>query len=309
MSMTVGSYYGGAGGLLLGFQQTGYEAAYIWDDRDFCKENYLLWPGLSQDPSQRVDVIVSSPPCKRFSNLAIKDKNRHDFKTEDLEYIQVFRKIEDEQPIAFVVENLASIQKFFSYDPGTSWIIDKEGKQIVCLATYQVLSLKLDSFDFGVPQHRKRLYLVGILRRHRNHTPFQFYNPIRDMDEEKKLTVGKALSDVDGLPNMEAPNHKPERIKGFQELAIGKSYYNTQNNLRIDPNRPSPTITSHRTAYVHPFLPRTLTVRETARLMGFPDDFIFYGPRTHQLDQVGCGVCPPVAKYLARWLRGFIVER
>jgi len=72
--------------------------------------------------------------------------------------------------------------------------------------------------------------------------------------------------------------------------------------------KPAGTIASHCSRFVHPVHPRVLTVRETARLMGFPDDFVFYGSETQQLDQVGKAIVPQVAYYLALYLKSKLDE-
>ena len=98
--------------------------------------------------------------------------------------------------------------------------------------------------------------------------------------------------------NLEVSNHSKVRTEGFDRLKPGKSYYGTQNNKRLDLRKVGPTITSHRTQYVHPTLPRVLTVRESAAIMGFPNNFTFYGPRTKQFDQVGCAIVPQITNEL-----------
>ena len=99
------------------------------------------------------------------------------------------------------------------------------------------------------------------------------------------------------------PGHSDKRIEGFRKLKPGESYYSTQNNKRLIVDMPAGTVTSHCSRFVHPTAPRVLTVRETARLMGFPDDFVFYGTEGQQLDQVGKAVVPQVAAALCLYIR------
>jgi len=74
---------------------------------------------------------------------------------------------------------------------------------------------------------------------------------------------------------------------------------------RLDPMAPSKTVIAGGTqgggrSHLHPFTPRTLSVRESARLQSFPDDFIFYGTMSRQFTQVGNAVPPLLAMKLAQ---------
>ena len=117
-------------------------------------------------------------------------------------------------------------------------------------------------------------------------------------------TVNDAFNKIDKCQwNMKIPNHSEKRLEGFSKLKIGDSYYGTQNNKRLDPNKPAGTIASHCSRFVHPSEPRVLTARETARLMGFPDYFRFFGSETEQLDQIGKAIVPQVAAALSFYIK------
>lgn len=112
------------------------------------------------------------------------------------------------------------------------------------------------------------------------------------------------------------PEELAPRMRGNPDISSGKNY--DQNHRRLDPSKPSPTITaSFYSSFIHPFQPRNLTVREAARLQSFPDTFIFRGKRTtlskkllsrkgivedlhlDQFNQVGNAVPPILARALA----------
>ncbi|MCC6062763.1 MAG: DNA cytosine methyltransferase, partial [Desulfurococcales archaeon] len=82
------------------------------------------------------------------------------------------------------------------------------------------------------------------------------------------------------------------------EGAEGKRFYNY---MRLDPYDLAPTIMGS-SRFIHPFEDRLLTVREQARLMGFPDHHIFVGGRDEQYNQVGEAVPPPLAKAIASYI-------
>lgn len=83
---------------------------------------------------------------------------------------------------------------------------------------------------------------------------------------------------------------------------------------RLVYDRPSPTVVAHLAKDGHMFIhpdpgqTRTITVREAARIQSFPDDFIFYGPRTHQFQHVGNAVPPLLAKYVGEAIRAVVTE-
>jgi len=319
---TVATLWGGIGGGMLGFSAAGYEALWGADDRDFIapdwfRESWRGWlnwyqPGMGVPPSWfsptnlrhtiHPDVLIGSPPCKRFSLLAMRKKDRLDFDPEELEYTRFLHAVQDLRPKIFVLENLVSISNYLAVKNetggGASLKAVENQRTIVWLPHYRVQSFVLNSVYYSTPQSRNRLYLVGVLQNllpGDQDIPQVGYQPVT----VPGLTIRDAFTGISRVPNMETANHSQRRIDGFRELEPGKSYYGSQNNRRLYWDKPGPTIASHRTQHVHPSEPRTLTVRECARIMGFPDSFVFHGPRTKQLDQVGCGVCPQVAKQIA----------
>jgi DNA (cytosine-5)-methyltransferase 1 len=105
-----------------------------------------------------------------------------------------------------------------------------------------------------------------------------------------------------------------EQGKNFHSLSneMKESYAKperTQNSiyLRLDPNAPSGTVVNVRKSmWIHPILDRAISVREAARLQSFPDDFVFFGTKDSQYQQVGNAVPPLVAKGIAEHLLKYI---
>ena len=168
--------------------------------------------------------------------------------------------------------------------------------------------------------------------------------PYKKMPKNKyqELMRGKSLSIENHIPM----RHTPRMIERFTYLLendcslgmsdslsprlrgdvnkISEKIYD-QNHRRLDPSKPSPTITaSFYSSFIHPFQPRNLTVREAARLQSFPDTFVFKGKRTtlskkllakkgifedlhlDQFNQVGNSVPPLLAKALARKIKAIL---
>jgi hypothetical protein len=141
-------------------------------------------------------------------------------------------------------------------------------------------------------QERMRLYSTGVT----NHIAMKHTN--RVVERFKVIGLGQSLKDV------------PLEYGQIAKLT-GKTVSNPYkyNNYRLDPDKPSLAIpASFQSLFIHPFKNRNLTAREAARIMGFPDEFEFFGKRTtmsweknlSQYNQIGNAVCPTVATSLGR---------
>ncbi|MEO1353396.1 MAG: DNA cytosine methyltransferase, partial [Cyanobacteria bacterium J06635_15] len=153
----------------------------------------------------------------------------------------------------------------------------------------------VNAASYGIPQNRSRLFVFG----HRTTNQFTFPEPSLNI-----VPCYKAFEKpVDNLENHATRQHKAESIIRYMELNYGG-----RDKLgrvdRLNPNLPSKTVISGGTkgggrSHLHPVYPRTLTVRESARLQTFPDNFVFCGPPARQFTQVGNAVPPLLALQLA----------
>ena len=152
-----------------------------------------------------------------------------------------------------------------------------------------------DLADFGVPQHRNRFILVG------SRTGQIFKFPARQRNHVPCLRVFEKK--IESAPNHETREHKAESLIRYARLEYGK-----RDKLgrvdRLNPAKPSKTVIAGGMkgggrSHLHPFIPRTLSVRESARLQTFPDWYIFTGAVARQFTQVGNAVPPLFAYKLA----------
>lgn len=317
--MNAGGIYGGIGGALLGAQWAGFDIKFNIEPRSFFNfdtfgrnfpgarctqgfDNYKDLQGFS------IDLIIGSPDCKQFSNLGTKRKDKgrlHELDPFDFDYVKFLKAVDYIKPDCFVLENVPNVLK-------TLWFEGKElrfkgsDNAIYELPDYRLQTVILNAKDFGVPQSRNRAFVIGSTR----FQPEFSFDELERMgfrDLIKKYYKGKVLKEVlaidKDIPNNITPRHSAKRVEGFSKLKIGESYYGTQNNLRLDPEKHAGTIASHCSRFVHPFESRVLTVRENARIMGFPDDFIFYGNESGQLDQVGKSIVPQVSMAIAYYIK------
>ena len=149
----------------------------------------------------------------------------------------------------------------------------------------------VDAADFGVPQKRMRTIIMGSRIGH-----IDFPAPV-----EHHISMGSALV----APILDGDSHSPRNHKAASIDRYMKLNFGQRDKLgrvdRLDPLLPSKTVIAGGTggggrSHLHPFIPRTLTVRECARIQTFPDTYRFTGPMSRRFTQVGNAV-PPVMAY------------
>lgn len=333
----------GCGGLSLGFEQVGYNILMgidVWEDalktfKMYHKNSDILCADLSsllpdevnqKINGKKVDVIIGGPPCQGFSiaGKRIVDDERNKL------YKSFVRMVEYFKPTAFVMENVPNILSIGEGAVKESIIKDFE------TLGYTINVQVLLASDYGVPQNRRRAVFVGLL----NGQKFDFPLP----SVEHKVTSFEALSDlsegslVDGTAYPCSPqsdyqkyirqgsigvfNHDitihNERTKEIIAMVPdGGNYKNLPLELqqtrkvhiawtRLCSTKPSMTIDTGHRHHFHYKWNRIPTVRESARLQSFPDDFIFQCSKTSQYKQVGNAVPPLMAKAIAQQLSNML---
>lgn len=309
------SLFSGGGGLDLGFERAGWEPVVCIDNDPIACEtlryNRPAWNVVCDDirnfdatPFIGADVVVGGPPCQGFSTAGKGDPtDPRNFLWR--EYMRVVREV---RPRAVVLENVSALTHRRNGDHLSG--IMQELEQMGYRFAYGVLN----AADFGVPQARRRLIVIGV----RNGEP----SLPRPTTTDAQPTVWEAIADLAGLPddadfNHVANRHAPHVIQRWNELAAGESDPNYR-RARLDPDRPSLTIRAgggygpqgdHLAGFhppIHPTLPRQLTVREAARLQSFPDDWVLRGPKTIQGRQIGNAVPVKLAEAIGNHVAGLL---
>jgi DNA (cytosine-5)-methyltransferase 1 len=177
---------------------------------------------------------------------------------------------------------------------------------------YTLFISKLNAADFGAPQIRHRILIVGFRNKR---TEFVFpepthYNPsinnellpLHNLSPDLLPWVPAkyALENLDGLPNHRIRPHG-ERVQNRYSKIPPGGRDRTDHTDRIHPDRPSGTVIVGSRAgggrpHIHPYIPRHITVREAARLQSFPDWYVFQSTETWQYRAVGNAVPPLLAK-------------
>ena len=308
------SLFTGGGGLDIGLEMAGLETvACVDNDRESCKTLRANRPGWSvfegdiRDfaPEGEFDLVVGGPPCQGFSTAG--KGNPSD--PRNFLWREYFRIVEQVRPLALLLENVAGMANKKNAHHLNEFIGRLE------VLGYTVTHGLLDAADFGVPQHRKRLIVLAGL----GWKP-QLPEPVVG---RAFVTARKAIGDLvkrkTGVYNHEPNDHAPHVVERWAKLDEGEVDPNYRRG-RIYSDRPSPTIRAgggygprgdHLAGFhppIHYSLPRQLTVRESARIQSFPDDWIFHGSKTAQGRQVGNAVPPLMAKAIGEALCGGLEE-
>jgi len=318
------SFFAGAGGLDLGFEAAGFSHdALVELNPIFCntlrhnRPNWSVigppnWKGDVSDFENTckaleecgvcVDysgVFVGGPPCQPFSIAANQrfSKDGENFKRVGFahekngnllfDYINLIIKY---KPAAFLVENVVGL---IEVDDGVQL---NRAIEMLSQNGYSIEKpLILNASDFLVPQHRTRMFLVG------NRLGKSFLPPQK---ADKTVPCSAALcGDLSKLPNHVTRKHQTSSILRYVKLPFGG-----RDKLgrvdRLNPMLPSKTVIAGGSSgggrsHLHPSIPRTLSVRESARLQTFPDDYEFTGTHSRQFTQVGNAVPPVLATQLA----------
>ncbi len=320
--------FAGAGGLSLGLHRAGWNVVAAievdgWAVATY-KENFPSTDVICSDiraidfrQFQGIDLIAGGPPCQPFS-VAGKQLSLADPRDMVPEFIRAVKEI---RPKVFVMENVPGLQtsKNLYY---SQWVC-RQFKEL----GYSVYVDILDAASYAVPQHRSRIFFVGLpegtpftfpLRTHGSGTPRPYVASrlvLADRPDNKSLNA-IALSDEPNtaiVTYAKKPVLRPSPWAGMLVNGGGRP---------INLNEPSPTIPAtaggNRTQIVdfdgvlleyHRYLMaggkpksgrvegvRRLTIRESARLQSFPDTFVFKGPKTAQYKQVGNAIPPLLAK-------------
>jgi DNA (cytosine-5)-methyltransferase 1 len=328
---TVLGLFSGAGGLDLGFQQAGFNVVVSSDiERSFLatieansgpqgyfSEEHRVVCGdiskltLSDFPLSRVDFVVGGPPCQSFSAAGRRAGGVHgvnDFRGSL--FWHYCRIIEQLAPVGFLFEN---VRGMLQANGGRDW---NTIHAALAALGYTISHRVLDAADYGVPQHRERIIVVG-LRRGKFLFPRPTHGP-KSLSKQEYVTVATAIGDLDDPNECQVP-YGGKWGELLDKVPPGKNYLHFTEEMgcpnpvfgwrsrfsdflyKLDPEQPSKTIVASQGRYGGPFhwRNRKLTVAEYKRLQSFPDDYHFPGPFLKSVKQIGNSVAPRFAEALA----------
>src|SRR5690554_767621 len=340
---TVIDLFCGCGGLSYGFIEAGYEVALgidHWQDAIKTFEyNHKGSKGLAADlfnetPKEiskktgikKADIIIGGPPCQGFSiaGKRIIDDERNQLYKSFVSFVKHY------QPKVFLMENVPNIVSMGKGIVKDSIIEDFE--KLGYTVVYKVLLAS----EYGVPQNRRRAFFVGT----KNNKEFTFPEPTTQNPVSAKEAISdlpeKSLADgtkyktepkseyqklirgtSEGIYNHEITNHSEQTTSIISLVPDGGNYKDLPEELqktrnvniawtRLNSKKPSFTIDTGHRHHFHYKYNRVPTVRESARIQSFTDDFIFLGSKTSQYKQVGNAVPPLLAKVIAEKIKEYI---
>ena len=307
--------FAGGGGLALGLEQSGFKtAALIEIDKYACDTLLYNRPQcnvINEDVRNidfskfKVDVVTGGFPCQSFS-YAGKKLGFED--TRGTLFFEFARAVKEIQPKVFLAEN---VRGMISHDNGQTLKIII---QILSDLGYTVQYRLMNAVNYGVPQKRERIVIIG------TQPGFRFNYP---KQHKTIMTLKDALNNV---PKSEGMQYSIKRKKilelvppggcwrdlplDVQKEFMGKSYFSgggrTGMARRLSWDEPSLTLTTSpsqkQTERCHPEEVRPFTVREYARIQTFPDWWEFKGSISHKYKQIGNAVPVKLAAQLGQSL-------
>lgn len=297
--------FAGIGGIRIPFQELGGRCVFTSEWDSFAQKTYKTnFGGEIYGDITKVDVNSDIPdfdillggfPCQPFSQAGL-HKGFSD--TRGTLFFNIEEIIQAKRPKAFLLENVKQLK---GHDHGRTFRIIEEHLRAL---NYTVSSAVLRAGDFGVPQNRERIYIVGFDKEYyKLADDYQFVFPvppkmptrlgdILEPDVDPKYTISQKLYEG----HVRRKEEHKQKGNGFGYSLFGENseytntlsarYYKDGSEILIDQGEGR--------------LPRKLTPRECARLQGFPEDFIIPVSDTRAYKQFGNSVAVPVIRAIAK---------
>ena len=329
----------GGGGLTEGLKQAGFfvcagvevdrEAAGVYSDNNPQARTFLCdikkltaKKLLESSPTKTIDLIAACPPCQGFSSLTYRYK-REDHRNQLI--FEFVRIVKEAMPKTIVMENVPGLAS------GRGKCLFTQAKGLLEDLGYSIQFKIVDVANYGVPQHRRRLVLLGALGKGVSvpeggygkgkkdwntvlgtiknlPTPSIFSSKVQRGDLGSTWHVIRNISkvNIERLKTIKEGGDRfqiPDSLRPACHKGKDKGFQNVYGRMRW--NEPSPTITGGFTTlskgrFGHPVENRTISVLEGALLQTFPEDYIF---RTNNLDTtckiIGNALPPLFAKEMA----------
>lgn len=337
------SLFAGAGGCSLGFKMAGIDIIKAYDNAPAAVETYNM--NFGENKCQNIDLstcdfgkmrdelglkrgdldlIIGGPPCQGFTTAG----NRFWDDPRNKLVRNYAQALEEYYPRWFMMENVEGI---LTTAKGV-YVVECVKKMIEL--GYSVYLRKVYLQEYGIPQRRKRVIIVG----NREGKEFEYPEAIEcatgSIYRNSSLTLKEAIGDLQDVERTEI-DHSFKRIEGIQlariqALKVGQSMKDLPEELqhesfkrrasrrvcdgtpsekrggapsgmkRLAYDEPCLTITSAATSeFIHPVKDRPLTMRECARVQTFPDNFAFCGTEAQKILQIGNAIPPRFAEQMA----------
>ena len=284
--------FAGIGGIRLGFEYVGGQCVFSSEfDEDACK---TYEANFGEHPSGDItkieaadipdfDVLLAGFPCQSFSIIGKKEGFANE--TCGTLFFEIERILKEKKPYAFMLENVRNLT---AHDGGRTFATIKSHLEAL---GYYVHSKVLNALDYGVPQKRERIIIVGFLE----NVPFDFPKPIPI--EERKTLVDILETNVDKKYYVRDVIRE-SRLERLKDKHFPKPYISHENMAgSITPHSYSSCLRAGASSnYILINDERRPTERELLRIQGFPDTYKIVVPYTKIKKQTGNSVAVPVIK-------------
>jgi len=320
------SLFSGAGGLDIGFHDAGFDIVECNEiEKDFaatllknskpgkrlvgskivCKDINDYYPTITN-----IDFIIGGPPCQTFSAAGARaagvngtDDDRGNLFTQ---YVRLLKRL---NPKGFLFEN---VYRIVGAQGGKPWKLIQEAFRG---AGYTLYWRILDAADFGVPQFRERLIIVG-LKKGEFLFPYPTHGP-DSLDNRPYYNASTAIEGIEAKANVSTIGGRHGHLLNDIPPGLNYSFYTDRMGhptphfgwrskfsdylYKADPDTPVRTIKAQGGQHTGPFHweNRTFTVEELKRLQTFPDSYEIHGNRQKVIHQIGNSVPPQLARILA----------
>ena len=319
------SLFCGAGGLDIGFDRQGFETKLAFDIRPDSIQSYnfnrdaqaghvrdvrdLTLADLDELNGEMFKPVgvIGGPPCQGFSISNVNKKKLDKRNTLSYVYADLLKKLNKRNPVHFFV--FENVKGLLGERHKNSY---KKIKSLFKKAGFDVYLSILDAANFGIPQNRERLLIIGLNSEiyadldwhfpigldNYSKTPKTVRQTIEGLPEPAYFSNVKRQEDIGFHPNHWCMTPKSSKFtKGL--LTEGTSFGRSFRTLYWD--KPSPTVAyGNREVHVHPTGKRRLSIYEAMLLQGFPEDYRLIGNLSQQITQVSEAVPPPLAEVLAK---------
>jgi DNA (cytosine-5)-methyltransferase 1 len=306
--------FAGIGGMRIGFSQAceelGHESECVfsseWDSK--CQDTYEINFGERPDGDiteivknhldsiEKHDLLFAGFPCQPFSNAGLK-KGFND--TRGTVFHDIAKIIKAKKPKAFILENVKGLR---SNDKGnTLRVILKVLREDLgyFIPDPQILNAK----DFGLPQNRQRIFIVGFAKKNN----FTFPEPLNIKTKvssilnpgrtPRKYYISQRLWDSHRARRLKNQSSKPKKGFGYKSVTANDSYTST---ISARYYKDGAEILIKRIGEDADIPPRKLTPDEARQLQGFPDNFILNQSDIQAYKQFGNAVSVPVVRELSK---------
>jgi len=327
------SLFSGAGGLDLGFEKAGFNVVIanefdknIWETFKINHPNTKLIEGdirnlKLEDINTEIDGIIGGPPCQSWSEAGTMKGIDDDRGKLFYEYIRILKGL---NPKFFLAENVSGM------------LADRHSEAVENILNmfkecgYDVSLTLVNAKDYGVAQERKRVFYIGF----RKDLNIKFKFPIGStVDDNKKITLKDVIWDLQdtAIPTLEKNKHNPKAINNNEYFTGSFSpIFMSRNRVKSWDEQAFTVQASGRQCQLHPQAPkmikvatndcrfvegkehlyRRMTIREVARIQGFPDSFKFvYNDANNAYKMIGNAVPVNLAYEVAISIKNVLEER